>query len=532
MAKVSKKSGKAIIWGRVSTIYQEIDEQVNEMVQYALNDGYTKDNIIIIKSKGASAIKQNELYKREVEQLLDTLNNDTSINAVFAWEISRIARVESVFYTLKEYFISKKIQLIVKTPSIRLLNDSGEVDASQELILNIMMTLAKQEMSLKKQRMMRNAKSAKRSGKFGGGPHMLYGYTVDENGYIVVNEEEANVVREIFNLYLNSNMSAGAIFQHMADRGVFNPNMRGKSVKVGKITAILSNYSYAGLRGTYKRNGEVIESQHIYPSIVEKESIDKAIKIMEQRKWMPKTTTKNIYYAKGLLRCMECGYTMTAKRNNVVYRCEGHGHNMTININAVDCVAWEAAIALNDWYIYHRASQNKEDYEIQIEESETILTVKQGMLDELQDKMERLNDLYVEGRYTKEKYTTKNHELEQQYNEVQTQITTLKNKIHQLRGLLSGLTENTFEGYIVGNTDEVEDDSVRREIIVKVIDHIDVQKIGDRRFKLIVYNKINKPMDDEWFEVITKGNQVYVYQHWSRTTLNITSHMEIRFRQL
>ena len=530
MAKVSKKSEKTIVWGRTSTIYQEIDEQVNEMIEYALNDGYSKDNIIIIKSKGASAIKQNELYKREVEQLLSTLESDKSIKSVFTWEISRIARVESVFYQMKEYFIGNKIQLVVKNPQIRLLNESGEVDPSQELILNLMMTLAKQEMSLKKKRMQRGARVAKTQGKFGGGANLLYGYGVDKDGYIVVNEDEANVVRDIFNMYLNENMSAGAIFKHMADRGVFNPNMKGQSVKVGKITAILTNYSYAGLKGTYKRNGEVVESKHIYPPIVEKETIDKAIVMIEKRKHMPKTTTKNIYYAKGLLKC-ECGYIMAAKRNNVTYRCEGHGHNMTININAADHVAWTAASALNDWYIYTQSTQNKADYERQIDENETILNTKKNEMSDIQARMDRLNDLYIDGVMNKEKYTTKLNALQNEMNDVQRQITATENKIYQLKGLLSNIESNAQEGVILPYSDQVEDDATRREIIVKVIDYITVEKIGERQFRLKVYNKVGRPMDEEWFEVYTIANKLNVLQHFGNTTLNITRYMDKRFKQ-
>ena len=530
MAKVSKKSERAIVWGRVSTVYQEVEEQVNEMIDYALNDGYSKDNIIIIKSKGASAIKQNELYKREVEQLLTTLESNNSIKCVYTWEISRIARVESVFYQMKEFLISNKIQLVVKTPSIRLLNENREVDPSQELILNLMMTLAKQEMLLKKKRMQRGARVAKTQGKFGGGANMLYGYTVDKDGFIAVNEDEANVVRDIFNMYLNDNMSAGAIFKHMADRGVFNPNMKGNSVKVGKITAILTNYSYAGLKGTYKRNRKVVESKHIYPPIVEKETIDKAIEMIEKRKHMPKTTTKNIYYAKGLLKC-ECGYIMVAKRNNVTYRCEGHGHNVTININAADHVAWTAASALNDWYIYTQSTQNKADYERQIDENKTILTTKKNEMGDIQGRMDRLNDLYIDGVLSKDKYTTKLNALQNEMNDVQRQITATENKIYQLKGLLSNVESNAQEGVILPYSDQVEDDSTRREIIVKVIDYITVEKIGERQFRLKVYNKVGRAIDDEWFEVYTIANKVNVLQHFGNTTLNITRYMDKRFKQ-
>ena len=102
---------KAIIWGRVSTIQQEVESQVKELVEMAIRDGYKKSNLTIIKSEGASAIKQNELYVREVNKLISTLDNDSTIKCVYVWEVSRLARVELPFYTMKDYFVRNKISL-------------------------------------------------------------------------------------------------------------------------------------------------------------------------------------------------------------------------------------------------------------------------------------------------------------------------------------------------------------------------------------------------------------------------------------
>ena len=145
----------AVIWGRVSTTRQELDAQVNELIDYADKDGYDRDKLVIIKSAGASAIKQNDLYKQEVEELLTTLESDSSINCVYVWEVSRLARAELPFYKMKDYFVKNKVQLIVKTPEIHLLKKDGTVDLGQEVILNVLVTLAKQEMEIKAKRFAR-----------------------------------------------------------------------------------------------------------------------------------------------------------------------------------------------------------------------------------------------------------------------------------------------------------------------------------------------------------------------------------------
>lgn len=58
---------KAVIWARVSTVQQEVEQQVTELSDLARREGY--QDIKVIKAAGASAIKQNELYEKEVEAL-------------------------------------------------------------------------------------------------------------------------------------------------------------------------------------------------------------------------------------------------------------------------------------------------------------------------------------------------------------------------------------------------------------------------------------------------------------------------------
>lgn len=108
---------KAILLVRVSTTKQEITTQTQELVDYAIADGYTKNDLIIIEGVGASAIKLNDVYLSEIDNLYQTIQNDSSINAVYAWEISRIGRNEEKLMQIKNFLISHKVQLVIKNPS-------------------------------------------------------------------------------------------------------------------------------------------------------------------------------------------------------------------------------------------------------------------------------------------------------------------------------------------------------------------------------------------------------------------------------
>jgi DNA invertase Pin-like site-specific DNA recombinase len=534
-AKIQKNNEKAIIWGRVSTVYQELDAQVNEMTAMAIADGYSFNNLIIKKSKGASAIKQNALYQKEVEELIEILNEDKSVRCVYTWEISRIARVELTFYQLKNYFVENKIQLIVKTPSIHLLDAEGNVDPSQEIILNLMMTLAKQEMELKKKRMMRGLEQAQKQGKWSGGANMLYGYTTDRNNNIIIDNEAAEVVREIFDLYLNQNMSARRIFEYMRDKGVFSDyDIHGTASQTNKITHILKNYSYCGIPSTYK-NGKRT-SRNIYPAIITKEMVDAAIAKIEIHKHSEKTATKNIYYGKGLLKCETCGYAFVPKRNNVIYRCDGHGHNYSININAVDTCIWSEACSLNDEYMMNAYAKNKEEYAKKIKGNKLTIKARKAELQRETEKQERINDLYIDGAISKEKYQSRMDEISAAKIRIQKEIDRLTNANYQIEQLISSENSQYYDdGFLVVQTMDIHDDVTRKQIIDRMIDYVSVKFIERGHYELRIYNKINYIETSPHFYVIkTIGNKISVNMAYenSRTILDMTQLVEKRFKPL
>ena len=96
---------KCILLVRVSTESkkQEISlrEQETELFELALSKGYCEEDIIAI-CKQESALKRRyatsdekdaiEIKQQGLQEMEDAIKNDSSINCVFAWEISRISR--------------------------------------------------------------------------------------------------------------------------------------------------------------------------------------------------------------------------------------------------------------------------------------------------------------------------------------------------------------------------------------------------------------------------------------------------------
>lgn len=146
---------KAILLLRVSTEKQEIESQKEELTKLAIADKYKTKDLIYIEGVGASAIKLNDKYLAEVDELFSTIEQDKSINTVYAWEISRVGRNEEMLMKIKNFLIEHRVNLIIKEPSLRLLNPDGSVNNGTELAFSLFATMSAQEFKVKKERFKR-----------------------------------------------------------------------------------------------------------------------------------------------------------------------------------------------------------------------------------------------------------------------------------------------------------------------------------------------------------------------------------------
>ena len=168
---------KCILLVRVSTEVQSYEEQEKELFDLAIKHGYSHDEITAVAYK-ESAIKLKEEERaglNEMKNLIETGEYD----CVFAWEISRIARRKKILFSILDYLIERKIQLIIKEPSIILLKQNGEINEGSETIFTLYAQIAESEMRNKMARFERAKKEGFNKGKYMGGKIKL-GYRVNE----------------------------------------------------------------------------------------------------------------------------------------------------------------------------------------------------------------------------------------------------------------------------------------------------------------------------------------------------------------
>lgn len=143
----------------------------------------------------------------------------------------------------------------------------------------------------------KNAKKLKASGV------RRYGYDVDENDHFIINESEAEVVREVFSMYLDG-YTSNQIAAALNARGI--PTARGARWQAPPLLKMIKNPAYIG---TYSYAGHVVEDA--IPAIIDKGAFYLAQEITNNRTRGKRMSVRSEYVLSNKLYCLTCGSSMS-----------------------------------------------------------------------------------------------------------------------------------------------------------------------------------------------------------------------------
>ncbi|WP_297208987.1 recombinase family protein [uncultured Flavonifractor sp.] len=184
------------------------------------------------------------------------------------------------------------------------------------------------------------------------GSFAAYGYLKDpgDKNALVVDEEAAAVVREIFSMFLDG-MSKNAIVHYLNEHGVLCPaaykrerlglNYQNPSIDPAKrplwcamsVTTILKNRMYCGdmVQGRYRKKSYKVHIQEVVPkeewyiventheAIIDRDTFEKVQRLLN-RATRTGPRQKKLYLFSGFLKCADCGKAMSrSKVDGVVY---------------------------------------------------------------------------------------------------------------------------------------------------------------------------------------------------------------------
>lgn len=311
---------------RVSSNHQTLEQQTEAVLKEVRKDGYSDDNIIIIEDK-ESAIKLSEEERNGLNRMKEYIKNDPSINAVYLYELSRLSRRQTMLFTLRDYFIERKIQLITLKPYMKLLDEDGKMSFTASMMFTFFSVFSENEMIQKKERMMRGRRHNVAMGKIGSG-RPPFGYAINKEKYYIIDPITSKIVERFFLRYSKGDISIEQIAMEMKEEGLF-PNTTVYSLR-NKFTDWLVRDYYIG--------------KHPYPQIISKSLFDKVQSVRKKRQIAPKKKIDNRYLLKGLLFDLRSG-RMVGVWN--AYDCYFLRHpycsSILIRRKEVDNIVWDYA---------------------------------------------------------------------------------------------------------------------------------------------------------------------------------------------
>ncbi|MCH5311788.1 MAG: recombinase family protein [Prevotella sp.] len=129
-----------VIFGRVSTMIQDYDRQVNELTAICKQKGW---NVCAVFTEKISGAKKN-VERKELNNMVAYIK-ERHIDKVLVTELSRLGRDTLQILQVIEMLNSLKVSLYIQNFSIETLNDDGEINAMSQFLITILAEIARME---------------------------------------------------------------------------------------------------------------------------------------------------------------------------------------------------------------------------------------------------------------------------------------------------------------------------------------------------------------------------------------------------
>lgn len=322
----TKKSYRIGLYIRVSTEEQaenpegsirNQEERLRQTVKLKNMEGHFGEIIEVYLDCARSG---KDTKRPALQRMLQAIRN-REINLVMATELSRVSRSIRDFAEIWEMMQANDCGF----QSLR--ENFDTTTAAGEMVLYTMANIAQFERRQVSERVAANFQSRASRGLYNGGC-IPYGYRrmPEKPGYLEINPDEAENVRTVFKVYLETQSTAKAAKVLNAKGIRLTRAMQGGGrQRLGHfifdtVHKILKNKAYIGVR-TYLVKGETHETKAVWEPIVDRIIFDRVQKIVTRKVGRPKAAseTRYPYLLSGLLFCKQCGDRLSGR--------SAHGRN-------------------------------------------------------------------------------------------------------------------------------------------------------------------------------------------------------------
>ena len=318
---------KCYIYIRVSTAMQvdgySLEAQKERLMKFAEFQEMEVVREYCDAGKSGKSITGRPEFQR---MLQDVSEERDGVAFILVFKLSRFGRNAADVLNSLQFIQDYGVNLICVEDGIDSSKDSGK------LTITVLSAVAEIERENILVQTMEGRKQKAREGKWNGG-QAPFGYDLDsKNSTLVVNEEEAEIVRIIYDKFVHTDMGADAICNYLNQRGYTKKKVRGHELNYfarGLIIKILDNPVYTGkiaygknvtekVKGTrdeYRRvkTDDYLLADGLHEAIVDEETWEAA---REKRKrtgvrFVKTHSLEHEHILTGLIRCPLCGGGMS-----------------------------------------------------------------------------------------------------------------------------------------------------------------------------------------------------------------------------
>lgn len=322
---------KVYTYTRVSTAMQidgySLDAQKSRMKAFADYNGYEIVGEYEDAGKSGKSIEGRLQFNQMME---DIKSGKDRVSYVLVFKLSRFGRNAADVLSTLQVMQDFGVNLICVEDGIDSSKDAGK------LMISILSAVAEIERENIRVQTMEGRIQKAREGKWNGG-FAPYGYKL-VNGELIINEEEAEAIRVIFDQYVNTNTGANGIAKYLEDHGIhkiIRQNGKTPLFDASLIRKILKNPVYCGKIAYGRRKMEKIHGTRndyhlveqekflladgIHEPIVSEELWQSAqVKLLAQtKKYEHVNIGKDIkvHLLSGIVKCPVCGAGMYGNKS-------------------------------------------------------------------------------------------------------------------------------------------------------------------------------------------------------------------------
>ena len=510
-------ANRAAIYARVSDKSQAEKDRTSLSEQVADMERYCEERGMTIAARYEEVGRGWSKKRPEFQRMLGDARSGL-FDTIVCWKPDRLSR---------GVYPAAAIMEVVEAYGIEI---ESVMDAIDMKTFGLMAAIAKIELDGIRERTSMGRRGAARRGRVPSG-RLPYGYRVGEDGRPELVEEQAQVVRRIFRMYLGEGISTESVARMLTEEGV-PPARSTKRWHHTHVSRILSNEAYRGVWNYGRSHTRQTEDgikifdqpreswiEVSVPQVVDEESWDRVQRMKKERQRKSKRNTKTFYLLQHMMRCNECGmlfgahsawstsstrngrrYRYDLKKPLRYYRCYGGKQSLRcrerpyIRAERLEELVWgEVRDVLRnpELIVAGIESMQSPDANGVIEE---IASLERGQK-RVRQQEERAIDLFVTGRVTESQFerqrglvTERLKDLEAKLNECRSRQEVEADRREAMESIL-GWAEEMGAG-----VDDITPDQ-QRKILLGVVESITIDRHNDVNITLAI--SVDDPLSDE-----------------------------------